>query len=71
MSLTALVVLLLYAQNSYLFVCNTFIKILYIFDHYSAYIQEVYVEILYMQPLVSLLSAGDCPVQRLTLRSPN
>jgi len=37
------------AQNSYLFIYNIFIKILY----------------MYMQPLVSSLSAGDCLVHRL------
>jgi hypothetical protein len=35
------------------------------FEHYSAHLQEVYVVILYMQPLVSSLSAGYCPVHRL------
>jgi hypothetical protein len=35
------------------------------FEHYSAHLQEVYVVIVYMQPLVSSLSAGDCPVHRL------
>jgi len=38
------------------------------FEHYSAHLQEVYVVTVYMQPLVSSLSAGDCPVHRLTLR---
>ena len=36
-------------QNSYLF----------------TYLQDVYVVIVYMQPLVSSLSAGDCTVHRL------
>ena len=36
------------------------------FEHYPAHLQEVYVVIVYMQPLVSSLSAGDCPVHRLT-----
>jgi hypothetical protein len=36
------------------------------FEHYSAYLQEVYVVIAYMQPLVLSLSAGDCLVHRLT-----
>ena len=36
------------------------------FEHYPAHFQEVYVVIVYMQPLVSSLSAGDCPVHRLT-----
>jgi hypothetical protein len=35
------------------------------FEHYPAYLQEVYVVTVYMQPLVSSLSAGDCPVHRL------
>jgi len=37
------------------------------FEHYPAYLQEVYVVIVYMQPLVSSLSAGDCPVHRFFL----
>ena len=36
------------------------------FEHCPAHLQEVYVVILYTQPLVSPLSAGDCPVHRLT-----
>ena len=36
------------------------------FEHYSAHLQEVHVVIVYMQPLVSSLSAGDCLVHRLT-----
>jgi hypothetical protein len=35
------------------------------FEHYLAHLQEVYVIIVYMQPLVSSLSAGDCLVHRL------
>jgi len=35
------------------------------FEHYLAHLQEVYVVTVYMQPLVSSLSAGDCPVHRL------
>jgi hypothetical protein len=37
------------------------------FEHYPAHLQEVYVVIIYMQPLVSSLSAGNCLVhyQRL------
>jgi len=35
------------------------------FEHYPAHIQEVYVVIVYVQPLVSSLSAGDCLVHRL------
>jgi len=36
------------------------------FEHYSAHLQEVYVVIVYMQPLVSSLSAGDCHLQGVT-----
>ena len=35
------------------------------FEHYPAHLQEVYVVIVYMQPLVSSLSVGDCLVHRL------
>ena len=35
------------------------------FEHYPAYLQEVYVVIIYMQPLVSSLSAGEYIVHRL------
>jgi hypothetical protein len=35
------------------------------FKHYPAHLQEVYVVTVYMQPLVSSLSAGDCLVHRL------
>jgi len=35
------------------------------FEYCPAHLHEVYVVIVYMQPLVSLLSAGDCPVHRL------
>jgi len=35
------------------------------FEHYPAHLQEVCVVIVYMQPLVSSLSAGDCLVHRL------
>ena len=44
---------------------NTFIKILYMFRALPCLSQEVYVVIVYMQPLVSSLSAGDCLVHRL------
>ena len=60
-----LVDLQLDAQNSCLFTYNTFIKILYMFEHYPAHLQEVYFVIVYVQPLVSSLSAGDYPVHRL------
>jgi hypothetical protein len=39
------------------------------FKHCPAHLQEVYVVIVYMQPLVSSLSAGDCPVHRLRKNS--
>ena len=35
------------------------------FEHYPAHLQEVYVVIVYMQPLVLSLSAGDCLVHQL------
>jgi hypothetical protein len=35
------------------------------FEHYPAHLQKVYVIIVYMQPLVTSLSAGECPVHRL------
>ena len=35
------------------------------FEHYPAHLQEVYVVTVYMQPLVSSLSAGDCLMHRL------
>jgi hypothetical protein len=37
------------------------------FKHYPAHHQEVYVIIVYIQPLVSSLSAGDCHLQRVTI----
>ena len=39
------------------------------FEHYPAHLPEVYVFIVYMQPLVSSLSAGDCLVHRLRKNS--
>jgi len=39
------------------------------FEHCPAHLQEVYVVIVYMQPLVSSLSAGDCRVHRLRKNS--
>jgi hypothetical protein len=35
------------------------------FEHWPVHLQEVHVLIVYMQPLVSSLSAGDCLVHRL------
>ena len=49
------------AQNSCFFTYNTLLKCSTCFEHYPAHLQEVYVVIVYMQPLVSSLSAaGDC-----------
>jgi len=39
------------------------------FEHYPAHLQDVYVIIVYMQPLVSSLSAGDYPGYRLRKNS--
>jgi len=39
------------------------------FEHYPAHLQEVYVVIVYMQFLISSLSAGDCLVHRLKKNS--
>ena len=39
------------------------------FEHYPVHLQEVYVVIVYIQPLVSSLTAGDCPVHRLRKNS--
>jgi hypothetical protein len=36
------------------------------FGHCPAQIQEIYIVILYMEPVVLSLSAGDCPVHRLS-----
>jgi hypothetical protein len=41
------------------------------FEHCPAHLQEVYVVIVYMQLLVSSLSAGDCPVHRLKKKTYN
>jgi len=53
------------AQNSYLFTYNTFIKILHMFRALPYSSSGGLVVTVYMQPLVSSLSAGDCPVHRL------
>jgi hypothetical protein len=47
-----LVDLQLDAKNSYLFTYNTFKKFYTCFEHYPAQLQENYVVIIYMQPLV-------------------
>jgi hypothetical protein len=39
------------------------------FEHRLAHLQEVCVVTVYMQPLVSSLFVGDCPVNRLRKRS--
>jgi hypothetical protein len=55
------------AQNSCLFTYNTFIKILYMFRALPCSSSGgLYVVIVYMQPLVSSLSAGDCLAHRLS-----
>jgi hypothetical protein len=52
------------AQNIYLYIIHL-LKSSTCFEHYPAHLQEVYAVNVYMQPLVSSLSAGDCPVHRL------
>jgi len=47
----------------YLFIYNTFIKILYMFR--AVRFSSSGGLIVYMQPLVSSVSVGDCPVHRL------
>ena len=54
-------------QNSYLFIHNTFIKILYMF--LAVRCSSSGGLILSMQHLVSSLSVGDCPVHRLSKNS--
>jgi len=55
------------AQNSYLFTYNTFIKILYMFRVLPCSSSgDLHRNCIYMHPLVSSLSAGDCPVHRLS-----
>ena len=56
------------AQNSYLCITHL-LKSSTCFKHCPAHPQEVYVGIVYMQPLVSSLSAGDCLVHRLRKNS--
>ena len=53
------------AQTSSFFTYNTLIKIPYMFRAYPAHLQVVHFVNVYMQPLVSSLSAGDCLVHRL------
>ena len=60
----------LVAQNSYLFIYKThLLKSSTCFEHYPVRLQEVYVVIVYMQPLVSSLTVVDCPVHRLKKRA--
>jgi len=60
-----LVDLQLDAQNSFYLYIMHLLKSSTCFELYPAHLQEVYVVIVYMQHLVSSLSAGDCPVHRL------
>jgi hypothetical protein len=60
-----LVNLQLDSQNSYYLHIIHLLKSSTCFEHCPAHLQEVYVITVYMQPLVSSLSAGDCPVHRL------
>jgi hypothetical protein len=63
-----LVDLQLDSQNSYLFTYNTFIKILYVFQALPCSSSGgLHRNCIYMQPLVSSLSAGDCLVHRFFL----
>jgi len=39
------------------------------FEHYPAHLKEVYVVNVYLQPLISSLSAGDYPLHRLRKNS--
>ena len=65
-----LVDLQLDAQNSYLFIHIIYLlKSSTCFERYPAHLQEVYIVIVYMRPLVSSLSAGDCPVHWLRKNS--
>ena len=62
----SLVDLQLDTQNSCLFIYNTFIKILYMFRALPCLSSGgLRLNCIYMQPLVSSLSAGDCPLHRL------
>jgi hypothetical protein len=53
------------AQNSDLFIYNTFIKISTCFDHCPAHLQEVYVVNVYMSSF--LTGAQDSHLQRVTI----
>jgi hypothetical protein len=52
--------ILIYLHTIHLLKSSTY------FEHHPAHLQEVCVTIVYMQSLVSSLSAGDCLVHRLT-----
>jgi hypothetical protein len=45
------------------------VKLYTCFEYYPSHLQEVYVVIVYMQPMVSSLCAGDCLVHRLRKNS--
>jgi hypothetical protein len=55
----------LYAKILVYFYIKHLLKFSTCFEHYPAHLQEVYVVILYLQPPLSSLSAGDCPVHWL------
>ena len=57
------------AQNSFHLHMIHLLKSSTYFEHYPAHLQEVYVIIVYMQPLVLLPSGGDCPVHWLRKNS--
>ena len=52
-------------EHSTTVTCNYLLKSSTCFKHCPAHLQEVYVVIVYMQPLVSSLSAGNCPLHQL------
>jgi hypothetical protein len=52
------------AQNSYYLYIIHLLKSSTCFEHYPAHLQ-IYIIIIYMQPLESSHCAGDCPVHRL------
>jgi hypothetical protein len=56
------------AQNSYLFIIHL-LKSCTCFQRCRARLQEIYSVTVYMQPLVSSLSADDCSVHRLRKNS--
>ena len=60
-----MVVIQLDAQNSVYLNIIHLLKSSTCFEYYPVHLQDVYVVIVYMLPLVSSLSVGDCPVHRL------